>query len=184
MGPKSLRKIANILAASLLLSPLVLAACTGSETSHLLVTQSTDAPAGADHKSHVSPGVFTGITLSIRNPGAGAARGEVVEHVLPDRLHHYELTTLRGNAIRPATCDRGPTGNPTSGAWPRASSPARRRATKATGCGWRPPIHRRTASSRSGRRGIFRGPAMGKRAWCGSRSRPGSCPPWHPGYTT
>jgi len=74
MGPQLLRKIANVLAVSLLLSPVVLAACTGSEASRLVITQSTDAPAGADHKGHVSPGVFTGITLSIRNTGAGAAR--------------------------------------------------------------------------------------------------------------
>jgi uncharacterized repeat protein (TIGR01451 family) len=117
MGPKSLRTLANALAASLLLSPLVLAACTGSETSRLVVTQSTDAPAGADHKGHVSPGVFTGITLSIRNTGAGAARGVVVEDVLPDGFHYYELTTLGGNAIRTATSDPGLKGNPSWGTW-------------------------------------------------------------------
>jgi uncharacterized repeat protein (TIGR01451 family) len=117
MGPKSLRKVANVLAASLLLSPVVLAACTGSETSHLVVTQSTDAPAGADHKGHLSPGAFTGITLSIRNTGAGAARGVVVEDVLPDGFHYYELTTLGGNAIRTATSDPGMKGNPSWGTW-------------------------------------------------------------------
>src|SRR6195256_5306801 len=117
MGPQLLRKIANVLAVSLLLSPVVLAACTGSEASRLVITQSTDAPAGADHKGHVSPGVFTGITLSIRNTGAGAARGVVVEDVLPEGFHYYELTTLGGNAIRTATSDPGLKGNPSWGTW-------------------------------------------------------------------
>jgi uncharacterized repeat protein (TIGR01451 family) len=117
MGPKSLRKVANTLAISLLLSPVVLAACTGSESSRLVITQTTDAPAGADHKGHVSPGVFTGITLSIRNTGAGAARGVVVEDVLPDGFHYYELTTLGGNVIRTATSDPGLKGNPSWGTW-------------------------------------------------------------------
>src|SRR3989442_12489145 len=117
MGPKSLRNVTNALAISLLLSPVVLAACTTSETSHLVITQSTDAPAGADHKGHVSPGVFAGITLSIRNTGAGAARGGIVEDVLPDGFSYYELTTLGGNAIRSATSDPGLKGNPSWGAW-------------------------------------------------------------------
>jgi uncharacterized repeat protein (TIGR01451 family) len=117
MIPKSLRTLANALAVSLLLSPIVLAACTGSETSRLVITQSTDAPAGADHKGHLSPGVFTGITLSIRNAGAGPARGVVVEDVLPDGFHYYELTTLGGNAIRTATSDPGLKGNPSWGTW-------------------------------------------------------------------
>src|SRR5438128_6569290 len=105
MGPKSVRKAANALAVSLLLSPPVLAACSGSESSQLVITQSTDAPTGADHKGHLSPGVFTGITLSIRNTGAGAARGLIVEDVLPAGFHYYELTTLGGNAISTATSD-------------------------------------------------------------------------------
>src|SRR2546423_7785479 len=117
MGPKSLRTLVNALAVSLLLSPVVLAACTGSETSRLVVTQASGAPAGADHRGHVSPGVFTGITLSIRNTGAGAARGVVVEDVLPDGFHYYDLTTLGGNAIRTATSDPGPKGNPSWGTW-------------------------------------------------------------------
>ena len=95
----------------------MLAACTGSESSRLTITQTTDAPAGADHKGHVSPGVFTGITLSIRNTGAGAARGVMVEDVLPDGFHYYELTTLGGNAIRTATSDPGLKGNPSWGTW-------------------------------------------------------------------
>src|SRR2546428_3295195 len=117
MGPKSFRNVSNALAVSLLLSPVALAACTGSETSHLVITQTTDAPAGADHKGHVAPGVFTGLTLSIRNTGAGAARGVVVEDVLPEGFHYYELTTLGGNAIRTATSDPGLKGNPSSGTW-------------------------------------------------------------------
>src|ERR1700682_2334526 len=117
MAPKSLRKIANALAVSLLLSPLVLAACSGSESSRLLITQSTDAPAGADHKGHISPGVFTGVTLSIRNTGAGPARGVTVEDVLPAGFRYYELTTLGGNAIRTDTSEPAPQGNPVWGTW-------------------------------------------------------------------
>src|SRR2546427_13233108 len=103
MGPKSLRNITNVLAASLLLSPVVLAACTASETSHLVITQSTDAPAGADHKGHVSPGVFAGITLSIRNTGAGAARGGGGENVPPGGVIYNELTALGGQSIPTVT---------------------------------------------------------------------------------
>jgi|SRR5438132_6048265 len=117
MSPQSLRKAANALAVSLLLSPLLLAACTGSESSRLVITQSTDAPTGADHKGHLSPGVFTGITLSIRNTGSGPARGLVVEDVLPSGFHYYELTTLGGNAIRTATSDPAAKGNPSWGTW-------------------------------------------------------------------
>jgi uncharacterized repeat protein (TIGR01451 family) len=117
MSPKSLRKAASPLAVSLLLSPLVLAACTGSESPRLVITQSTDASIGADHKGHVSPGVFTGITLSIRNSGGGPARGVIVEDVLPAGFHYYELTTLGGNAIRTATSDPAAKGNPSWGTW-------------------------------------------------------------------
>jgi uncharacterized repeat protein (TIGR01451 family) len=101
----------------LLLSPLVLAACSGGETSRLVITQSTDAPTGADHKGHLSPGVFTGITVSIRNTGAGAARGLTVEDILPAGFHYYELTTLGGNAIRTGTSDPAAKGNPSWGTW-------------------------------------------------------------------
>src|SRR5713101_8022559 len=117
MGPKSLGNVRGALALSLLLSPAVLGACSGSETSHLVITQSTDAPAGADHKGHVSPGIFIGITLSIRNTGAGAARGVTVEDVLPAGFHYYELTTLGGNAIRTDSSDPAAKGNPSWGTW-------------------------------------------------------------------
>jgi uncharacterized repeat protein (TIGR01451 family) len=117
MSPKSLRKAASALATGLLLSPLALAACTGSESPRLVITQSTDAATGADHKGHVSPGVFTGITLSIRNTGDGAARGVSVEDILPSGFHYYELTTLGGNAIRTATSDPAAKGNPSWGTW-------------------------------------------------------------------
>ena len=83
----------------------------------MVITQSTDAPAGADHKGHVSPGVFTGITLSIKNTGAGPARGLTVEDVLPAGFHYYEFTTLGGNAIRTETSDPAPQGNPAWGTW-------------------------------------------------------------------
>jgi uncharacterized repeat protein (TIGR01451 family) len=95
----------------------MLAACTGSESARLIITQSTDAPSGADHKGHLSPGVFTGITLSIRNTGVGAARGVRVEDVLPPGFHYYEFTTLGGNAIRTATSDPPAEGNPAWGTW-------------------------------------------------------------------
>src|SRR3984893_2469916 len=117
MSPKSVKKAANALAVSLLLSPLLLAACTGSESSRLVITQSTDAPTGSDHKGHLAPGVFTGITLSIRNTGAGAARGIVVEDVLPPGFHYYEVTNLGGNAIRTGTTDPASKGNPSWGTW-------------------------------------------------------------------
>src|ERR1700674_2351224 len=117
MSRKSLRKAANALAVGLLLSPLVLAACSGSESSRLVITQSTDAPAGGDHKGHTSPAVFTGIPLSIRNTGAGPARGVVVEDILPPGFHYYELTTLGGNAIRTDTSDPAAKGSPSWGTW-------------------------------------------------------------------
>ena len=82
-----------------------------------MITQSTDAPAGADHKGHVSPGVFTSITLSIKNTGAGPARGVTVEDVLPAGFHYYEFTTLGGNAIRTETGEPAPQGNPSWGTW-------------------------------------------------------------------
>jgi uncharacterized repeat protein (TIGR01451 family) len=109
--------VAGITASLLLLSPLALAACGPSESSRLVITQSTDAPSGLDHKGHLAPGVFVGITLSIRNTGAGAARGVTVEDVLPAGFRYYELTTLGGNAIRTATSDPAAQGNPVWGTW-------------------------------------------------------------------
>ena len=118
MGPKILRKASSALATSvLLLSSLALAACGVSPSSKLVITQSTDAATGADHKGHLSPGAFTGLTLSIRNTGAGPARGLKVEDVLPAGFHYYEFTTLGGNAIRTATSDPGLQGNPSWGTW-------------------------------------------------------------------
>src|SRR5256885_14256251 len=100
-----------------LLSPMALAACGPSGDSRLVITQSTDAPSGADHKGHLPPGPFPGITLSIRTTGAGPARGVTVEDVLPAGFHYYELTTLGGNAIRTATTEPATQGNPTWGTW-------------------------------------------------------------------
>src|ERR1700736_5522626 len=113
MGLKSQRNALKALAVSL----LMLTACGPGAGSRLVITQSTDAPSGADHKGHLSPGAFTGITLSISNTGAGPARGITVEDVLPAGVHYYELTTLGGNAIRTATSDPGPQGNPSWGTW-------------------------------------------------------------------
>src|SRR5207249_8449927 len=95
----------------------------GSQTSRWVITQTTDARARTDHKGHAAPGVFTGITLSIANTGAGAARGVVVEDVLPEGFHYYELTTLGGNAIRTATSDPGIKGNPSWGTWTIPAGP-------------------------------------------------------------
>jgi uncharacterized repeat protein (TIGR01451 family) len=110
-------RIAALTASLLLLSPLVLAACGPGETSKLVITQSSDAPSGADHKGHLAPGVFVGITLSIRNTGTGPARGLTVEDLLPAGFRYYELTTLGGNAIRTATSDPALQGNPVWGTW-------------------------------------------------------------------
>jgi len=101
----------------MMLSTLVMGACGPSANSRLIITQSTDAPRGPDHKGHLSPGSFTGITLSIRNTGAGPARGLTVEDLLPAGFHYYELTTLGGNAIRTATSEPAAQGNPAWGTW-------------------------------------------------------------------
>ncbi len=74
-------------------------------------------PAGSDQKGHLSPGTMLGITISIRNTGAGPARGLTVEDVLPAGFSYYELTTMGGNAIRTATSDPGLHGNPRWGTW-------------------------------------------------------------------
>jgi len=131
MGPKILRNASNaptavrwrrpagrtVAASLLLLSPLVLSACESTASARLVITQSTDAPSGSDHQGHLAPGVFVGITLSIRNSGAGPARGVTVEDLLPAGFHYYELTTMGGNAIRTATSDPAAQGNPVWGSW-------------------------------------------------------------------
>jgi uncharacterized repeat protein (TIGR01451 family) len=99
----------------LLLGSLAMAGCGPGASSKLVIAQSTDATTGADHKGHLSPGAFTGITLSIRNTGAGPARGVRVEDILPAGFHYYEFTTLGGNAIRTATSDPAAQGNPSWG---------------------------------------------------------------------
>src|SRR5438045_8909277 len=109
---RAARRVAGVAGSLLLLSPAALAACGPGADSRLVITQSTDAPSGPDHKGHLSPGSFTGITLSIRNTGAGPARGVTVEDLLPDGFHYYELTTLGGNAIRTALTEPDPQGNP------------------------------------------------------------------------
>jgi uncharacterized repeat protein (TIGR01451 family) len=114
---QDVRGWAGLASSLLLLIPLVLAACGPTPSARLVISQSSDAPTGSDHKGHLSPGAFTGITLSIRNTGAGPARGLSVEDVLPAGFHYYELTTLGGNAIRTATSDPGLQGNPKWGTW-------------------------------------------------------------------
>src|SRR5437870_12877746 len=113
----SVHWLTGLTASLLLLSSALLTACGPGEASRLVVTQSSDVPSGSDHKGHLAPGVLIGITLSIRNTGAGAARGVTVEDVLPAGFRYYELTTLGGNAIRTATGEPGITGNPSWGTW-------------------------------------------------------------------
>lgn len=114
---QNVRGWAGLASSLFLLIPLALAACGPTPSARLVISQSTDAPAGSDHKGHLSPGAFTGITLAIRNTGAGPARGLTVEDVLPAGFRYYELTTLGGNAIRTATSDPGLQGNPKWGTW-------------------------------------------------------------------
>ena len=117
MGPNLPRSRLTSLLLLIMLSTLALGACGPSANSRLVISQSTDAPSGSDHKGHLSPGSFTGITLSIRNTGAGPARGLTVEDLLPAGFHYYELTTLGGNAIRTATSEPAAQGNPAWGTW-------------------------------------------------------------------
>jgi uncharacterized repeat protein (TIGR01451 family) len=114
---QNVRGWAGLASSFFLLIPLVLAACGPTPSARLVISQSSDAPTGSDHKGHLPPGAFTGITLSIRNTGPGPARGLSVEDVLPVGFHYYELTTLGGNAIRTATSDPGLQGNPKWGTW-------------------------------------------------------------------
>ena len=114
---RAARRFGRLAISLLLILPAALGACGPSPDSRLVITQSSDAPSGADHKGHLSPGSFTGITLSIRNTGAGPARGVSVEDLLPAGFHYYELTTLGGNAIRTATSEPAAQGNPTWGTW-------------------------------------------------------------------
>ena len=115
MGRRPERRSLSLLL--ILLAVLALAACGPGESSKLVVTQSTDATISGDHKGHLAPGVFVGITLSIRNTGAGPARGVTIEDVMPEGFRYYELTTLGGNAIRTATSDPAIQGNPVWGTW-------------------------------------------------------------------
>ena len=112
-----LRRAAGLAASLLLLSPLALSACGATPTTTLVVSQSTDAAAGSDQKGHLSPGTMVGITISIRNTGAGPARGLTVEDLLPSGFSYYAITTMGGNAIRTGTSDPGLHGDPRWGTW-------------------------------------------------------------------
>jgi uncharacterized repeat protein (TIGR01451 family) len=107
-----------------LLTSVPLAACGAANGARLQVTQTSDATAGTDHKGHMAPGTFAGITVAIRNVGAVTARGLTIQDLLPDGFRYYELTTLGGNAIRTSTQEPGAQGNPQWGTWtiPAASS--------------------------------------------------------------
>jgi uncharacterized repeat protein (TIGR01451 family) len=104
-------RAARLLVAALLLGPSV-AACAGAANSHLVITQSTDAPLDKDHKGHLAPGTFATITVSIRNTGRDPARGVSIRNVLPSGFHYYSLTTLGGNAIRTSFQDPALKGDP------------------------------------------------------------------------
>ncbi len=115
MGPQLLRN-ANAFAVSLLLlGPLALVACGPSASSRLVITQSTDAPSGADHKGHLSPGAFAGITLS--TPAPAPLAGSPSKTSCRQAFITTSSPTLGGNAIRTATSDPGPQGNPSWGTW-------------------------------------------------------------------
>lgn len=114
---RSPRRWARLAVSLLFVTTSALGACSPTASSRLVISQSTDAPTGADHKGHLSPGSFAAITISIRNSGAGPARGLTVEDVLPAGFQYYEFTTLGGNAIRTATTDPTPKGNPIWGTW-------------------------------------------------------------------
>ena len=108
------RVVATVLAA-LAIAPV--AGCGSSSAAHLQITQTTDARVGADHRGHIAPGTFVGITISIQNTGVGAARGLTVRDVLPPGFHFYEATTVGGDAIRTATDDPAAQGDPQWGTW-------------------------------------------------------------------
>jgi uncharacterized repeat protein (TIGR01451 family) len=105
------------LAALLALATLPLGGCGSSATPSLQVVQSTDLPQGQDHRGHVAPGAFAGITISISNTGSGPARGVQVRDALPPGFHFYEVTALGGDAIRTATSDPATQGDPQWGTW-------------------------------------------------------------------
>lgn len=109
--------IKPVLFALALIAGAPLAACGPTTNSHLVITQSSDAPPDKDHKGHLAPAAFAGITVTIRNTGSAPARGITVQDVLPEGFHYYELTTIGGDAIRTSTQDPGAQGNPTWGTW-------------------------------------------------------------------
>src|ERR1700682_1729132 len=106
---------AGVTASLLLLSCAALTACGPGAAPRVGVPRSADPPIASDNKGHLAPGVFVAITLSIRNTGAGAARGVTVEDLVPAGFRYCELTTLVGNAIRTATSDPAAQGNPVWG---------------------------------------------------------------------
>src|SRR5437016_10376856 len=107
-----------------LLVSVQVAACGAVSGARLQVTQTSDATAGTDHKGHLAPGTFAGITVAIRNIGAAPARGLTIQDLLPSGFRYYELTTLGGNAIRTSTQEPGAQGDPQWGTWtiPAASA--------------------------------------------------------------
>lgn len=114
--------------AAILLAP-GLAACGTSGSSHLKVTQTTDAAITSDHKAHVAPGTLIEITVTLANSGAGPARGVVVSDLLPAGFQYYDVTTIGGDAIRTGIQDPAPRGNPRWGTW---TIPASSGATPST----------------------------------------------------
>jgi uncharacterized repeat protein (TIGR01451 family) len=108
---------AGLTLALILLSPLATSACGATPSTTVTISQSTDAPLSSGQKGQLAPGAVVGITVSIRNTGAGPARGLTVEDVLPTGFRFQQLTTVGGNAIRTAISDPSGTGNPRWGTW-------------------------------------------------------------------
>lgn len=111
------RRCVRLVLSLFLLSPLALAACGVTPSTTVNITQSSDAPIGSDQKGHLAPGATVGITIAIRNAGAGPARGLTVEDVLPAGFTFDAVTTIGGNAIRTAIGDPSGAGNPHWGTW-------------------------------------------------------------------
>ncbi len=100
-----------------LVAAFPLQACGGPSSARLVVLQTSDVAPAKDHKSHLAPGAFVTLTLTIRNTGPGPARGVTVRDALPQGFRYYALVTLGGNAIRTSIQDPAQQGDPQWGTW-------------------------------------------------------------------
>jgi large repetitive protein len=123
-----IRRWMTLAVAVLAMAPLN--ACGTPSSTHLVLTQASDASVKADdHKGHVAPGVFVGITITIANVGTGPARAVTVTDALPSGFHYYELTTIGGDAIRTGIQDPGQQGDPQWGTWTIPAGSAAKEST-------------------------------------------------------